>query len=43
LFGLKTIFENAVKIVRQQVLGSLLRAAVMLVILVTRGWHVLFR
>jgi hypothetical protein len=42
LFGLKIIFENAVKIVRQQVLGSLLRAVV-LVILVTRGWHVLFR
>jgi hypothetical protein len=32
-----------VKIVRQQVLGSLLLAAVVLVILVIRGWHILFR
>jgi hypothetical protein len=32
-----------VKIVRQQVLGSLLLVAVVLVILVIRGWHILFR
>jgi len=37
---LKIIFENAVKIVRQQVLGSLLLVAVVLVIL---SWHILFR
>jgi hypothetical protein len=37
------ILENAVKIVRQQVLGSLLLAAVALVILIIRGWHMLFR
>jgi hypothetical protein len=36
------ILENAVKIVRQQVLGSLL-LAVALVVLIIRGWHMLFR
>ena len=28
---------------RQQVLGSILLAAVVLVILIVRGWHILFR
>jgi len=37
------ILENAVKIVRQQVLGGLLLAAVVLVILIIRGWRILFR
>ena len=37
------MLENAVKIVRQQVLGSLLLAAVGLVILIIRDWHILFR
>jgi hypothetical protein len=32
-----------VKLVRQQVLGSLLLAAIVLVILVVRAWHILFR
>jgi hypothetical protein len=32
-----------VKIVRQQVVGSLLLAAIVLVILIIRGWHILFR
>jgi hypothetical protein len=31
------------RLVRQQVVGSLLLAAVVLVILVIRGWHILFR
>jgi hypothetical protein len=28
---------------RQQVIGSILLAAVVLVILLVRGWHILFR
>jgi hypothetical protein len=32
-----------VKIVRQQVVGSLLLAAIVLIILIIRGWHILFR
>jgi len=32
-----------VKIVRQQVVGSLLLAAIVLMILIIRGWHILFR
>jgi hypothetical protein len=31
------------KLVRQQVLGSLLLAAIVLIVLVIRGWHILFR
>jgi hypothetical protein len=30
------------KLARQQVLGSLLLAAIALVILIVRGWHILF-
>jgi len=29
--------------VRQQVVGSLLLATIVLVILIIRGWHILFR
>jgi len=32
-----------VKIVRQQVLGSLLLAVIVLAILIIRGWHIFFR
>jgi hypothetical protein len=35
-------FEAAVKIIRQQVDGSLLLAAIVPVILVIRAWHILF-
>jgi hypothetical protein len=31
------------KIARQQVAGSLLLAAIVLIIFVIRGWHILFR
>jgi hypothetical protein len=31
------------KLVRQQVLGSLLLAAIVLIVLVIRGWHILCR
>jgi hypothetical protein len=31
------------KLVRQQVLGSLLLAAIVLIVLLIRGWHILFR
>jgi hypothetical protein len=32
-----------VKIVRQQLVGSILLATIVLVIQVIRGWHILFR
>jgi hypothetical protein len=32
-----------VKIIRQQVVGSLLLAAIVLIIFVIRSWHILFR
>jgi len=32
-----------VKIVRQQVMGSLILAMILLVIPIIRGWHILFR
>jgi hypothetical protein len=35
--------KNAVKIVRQQVVGSLLLASIGLINLIIRGWHILFR
>jgi hypothetical protein len=31
------------KLVRQQVLGSLLLALIVLVVLLVRAWHILFR
>jgi hypothetical protein len=37
------MFVSAVKIVRQQVVGSVLLATVVLVILIIRAWHILFR